>query len=318
MKKYNQLSREQRYAIYLGLQAEMTKTAIARQIGYSISTVCREIKRNTNRFGHYLYKDAHEDAMMRRQRSASNRKTPQHIIKQAVNILVEEDWSPKQISGKLALEGINISHERIYQEIRNDSTGELKKHCRHKMKYRHHTNQKRNTAGKSLIPDRVSIHERPLEANGKRFGDWEMDLVIGKKQASAVLTIIERSTNMFFQTKVESKQPEVVAKAAYRLLLPYKEKVYTITTDNGLEFKNHKWLAKKLRTTVYFTDTYSSWQKGAVENANKIFRQYYPKGTDFNMIQQADLNAIQAKINRRPREKLNFSSPKVEFFKHFL
>ncbi len=69
---------------------------------------------------------------------------------------------------------------------------------------------------------------------------------------------------------------------------------------------------------MYFTDTYSSWQKGAVENANKIFRQYYPKGTDFNMVQQADLNAIQAKINRRPREKLNFSSPKVKFFKHFL
>ena len=101
--------------------------------------------------------------MMRRQRSVSNRKTPQHIIKQAINLLVEEDWSPKQISGKLALEGINISHERIYQEIRKDSTGELKKHCRHKMKYHHHTNQKRNTAGKSLIPDRVSIHERPLE-----------------------------------------------------------------------------------------------------------------------------------------------------------
>lgn len=178
--------------------------------------------------------------------------------------LLVEDWSPKQIFGKLALKGINIRYERIYQEIRNDSTGELKKHCRHKMKYRHHTDQKRNTAGKSLMPDRVSIHELPIEANGKRFGDWEMDLVIGKEQARVVLTIIERSTNMFFQTKVESKQPKVVANAAYRLLLPYKEKVYAITTNNGLEFKNHKWLTKKLRTTVYFTDTYSSWQKGAV------------------------------------------------------
>ena len=130
MKKYNQLSWEQRYAIYLGLQAKMTKTAIARQIGCSISTVCREIKRNTNRFGHYLYKDAHEDAMMRRQRSVFNRKTPLHVLNEAKRLLIEEDWSPKQISGKLALEGIEISHERIYQEIRNDSTGELKKHCR--------------------------------------------------------------------------------------------------------------------------------------------------------------------------------------------
>ena len=318
MKKYQQLSREQRYAIYLGLQAEMTKTAIARQIECSISTVCREIKRNTNRHGHYLYKDAHEDAMMRRERSASNRKIPQYVVKQAIKLLVEEDWSPKQISGKLALEGIHISHERIYQEIRKDQTGELKKHCRHKMKYRHHTHHKTKTAGKSLIPDRVSIHERPIEADGKRFGDWEMDLVIGKEQESAVLTIIERSTNMFFQSKIASKQPNIVAQAAYRLLLPYKEKVYTITTDNGLEFKEHKWLAEKLKTTVYFTDTYSSWQKGAVENANKLFRQYCPKGTDFNLMEQAELDAIQAKINRRPREKLNFSSPKVEFFKHFL
>ena len=318
MKKYQQLSREQRYAIYLGLQAEMTKTAIARQIECSISTVCREIKRNTNRHGHYLYKDAHEDTMMRRERSVSNRKIPQHVVKQAIKLLVEEDWSPKQISGKLALEGIHISHERIYQEIRKDQTGELKKHCRHKMKYRHHTHHKTKTAGKSLIPDRVSIHERPIEADGKRFGDWEMDLVIGKEQESAVLTIIERSTNMFFQSKIASKQPNIVAQAAYRLLLPYKEKVYTITTDNGLEFKEHKWLAEKLKTTVYFTDTYSSWQKGAVENANKLFRQYCPKGTDFNLMEQAELDAIQAKINRRPREKLNFSSPKVEFFKHFL
>lgn len=318
MKKYQQLSREQRYAIYLGLQAEMTKTAIARQIECSISTVCREIKRNTNRHGHYLYKDAHEDAMMRRERSVSNRKIPQYVVKQAIKLLLEEDWSPKQISGKLALEGIHISHERIYQEIRKDQTGELKKHCRHKMKYRHHTHHKTKTAGKSLIPDRVSIHERPIEADGKRFGDWEMDLVIGKEQESAVLTIIERSTNMFFQSKIASKQPNIVAQAAYRLLLPYKEKVYTITTDNGLEFKEHKWLAEKLKTTVYFTDTYSSWQKGAVENANKLFRQYCPKGTDFNLMEQAELDAIQAKINRRPREKLNFSSPKVEFFKHFL
>ena len=73
-----------------------------------------------------------------------------------------------------------------------------------------------------------------------------------------------------------------------------------------------------MEITVYFTDTYSSWQKGAVENANKLFRQYYPKGTDFNLMEQVELDAIQAKINRRPREKLNFSSPKVEFFKHFL
>lgn len=142
-----------------------------------------------------------------------------------------------------------------------------------------------------------------------------MDLVIEKGQKSAVLTMIERKTNMFLQTKLTSKKPDVVAKAAWRLLLPYKANVLTITTDNGSEFMNHQWLTKHIGATVYFADPFCSGQKGAIENANKLFRQYFPKGTDFRLIEQSQFDAIQAKINRRPREKLNFSSPKIEFFK---
>ena len=312
---YKQLSREQRYAIYLGLQEKKTYTAIARQINCSVSTVSREVRRNSNRHGRYLFQNAVELTIVRRERSSSNRKTPNHILKRALNLLIEEDWSPKQISGFLKREGINISHERIYREIRADETGLLKKHCRHKMKYRRHKWHKRKSSGRTLIPNRISIHQRPIEADGIRFGDWEMDLVIEKGQKSAVLTMIERKTNMFLQTKLTSKKPDVVAKAAWRLLLPYKANVLTITTDNGSEFMNHQWLTKHIGATVYFADPFCSGQKGAIENANKLFRQYFPKGTDFRLIEQSQFDAIQAKINRRPREKLNFSSPKIEFFK---
>ena len=312
---YNQLSREQRYAIYLGLQEGKSYTAIARLIKRSVSTVSREVKRNTNRHGRYIFLEAVELTMVRRERSRSNRRIPMHILKEAMALLIDEDWSPKQISGFLRKQGKYISHERIYQEIRADETGEYRRHCRHKLKYIHHKRPKRNTAGKTLIPNRVSIHDRPAEADGKRFGDWEMDLVVGKGQKSAVLTVIERSTNMFFQTKVKSKQPKVVARAAFRLLPPYKQYVRTITTDNGSEFMEHQWLAKRLDTTVYFADPFCSGQKGAVENANKILRQYFPKGTDFRQVEQRELDCIQAKINRRPREKLNFESPVNVFFK---
>lgn len=312
---YKQLSREQRYAIYLGLQEKKTYTAIARQINCSVSTVSREVRRNSNRHGRYLFQNAVELTIVRRERSSSNRKTPNHILKRALNLLIEEDWSPKQISGYLKREGINISHERIYREIRADETGLLKMHCRHKMKYRRHKWHKRKSSGRTLIPNRISIHQRPIEADGTRFGDWEMDLVIGKGLKSAVLTMIERKTNMFLQTKLTSKKPDVVAKAAWRLLLPYKANVLTITTDNGSEFMNHQWLTKHIGATVYFADPFCSGQKGAVENANKLFRQYFPKGTDFRLIEQSQFDAIQAKINRRPREKLNFSSPIIEFFK---
>jgi IS30 family transposase len=246
--------------------------------------------------------------MERRERICINRRTPRWIINKALRLLCEEDWSPKQISGYLKREGISISHERIYQEIRADETGQFKNHCRHKMKYRRHKWHKRKSSGRTLIPNRISIHQRPIEADGTRFGDWEMDLVIGKGQKSAVLTMIERKTNMFLQTKLTSKKPDVVAKAAWRLLLPYKVNVLTITTDNGSEFMNHQRLTKHIGATMYFADPFCSGQKGAIENANKLFRQYFPKGTDFRLIEQCQLEAIQAKINRRPREKLNSSN----------
>ncbi len=313
---YKQLSREQRYAISLGLKENKTLTAIAQLIGCSVSTVSREIKRNSNRHGRYLYQDAQELTRVKRERSSANRRLPKHILKEALTLLQTEDWSPKQISGYLRLKGIKISHERIYQEIRQDASGTLKEHCRHKLKYRKKGKRKRKSSGRTLIPNRVSIHQRPAEADGTRFGDWEMDLVIGKGQKSAVLTIIERKTNMFLQCKLPSKKPDVVAKAAWRLLLPYKDHVLTMTTDNGSEFMNHQWLAKQLDTTVYFADPFCSGQKGAVENANKLLRQYLPKGTDFRLVDQRQLDIIQMKINRRPREKLNFSSPKIEFFKY--
>lgn len=120
---------------------------------------------------------------------------------------------------------------------------------------------------------------------------------------------------MFLQTKLPSKKPEDVEKAVVRLLLPFKKHVYTITTDNGIEFRNHKAIRKALDCTVYFADPYCSGQKGAIENMNKILREYFPKGTVFRQVSQAELNKVQYQINDRPRKKLGFSTPKIEFYK---
>lgn len=314
---YKQLTSEQRSQIFAYQQDGIARKIICERVGISQSTLCRELKRNCGRNGKYTWRLAHRKAMERRERTCLNSRTPSWIVDKALRLLRDEDWSPRQISGFLRRDGINISHERIYQEIRADNSGELKRHCRHKLKYRRHKGHKRKTAGRTLIPNRISIHQRPPEADGSRFGDWEMDLIIGKGQKSAVLTMIERKTNMFLQTKLTSKKPDVVAMAAWRLLLPYKAHVLTITTDNGCEFMNHCWLSDRIGAPVYFTDPFCAGQKGAVENANKLFRQYFPKGTDFRVVEQAVLDCVQAKINRRPREKLLFSSPLVEFFKHF-
>lgn len=252
-------------------------------------------------------------AKEKRERVVHNSALKPGVLKKAIDLLKQKRWSPEQISGYLKKQGICISKERIYQEIRRNP--ELAKYCHHKMKYRRHQAKAYKTAGRSLIPDRVSIHERPKEADGTRFGDWEMDLVIGSDQKSAVLTIIERSKLFFLQKKLPSKRPEDVQKAIVQLLIPYKKHVLTITTDNGMEFRNHKAVCKALDRTVYFADPYCSGQKGAIENANKLLREFFPKGTDFRMVTQQQLNQAQYAINERPRKKLDFSTPKVEFFK---
>ena len=279
----------------------------------SASSISRELRRNSTKRGTYNPTLANEMAKERSERIVRNRALKPGALGRARKLLREKRWSPEQISGCLKKSGIHISKERIYQEIRKNP--ELAKYCHHRMKYRRHRARLYKTAGKSMIPDRVSIHDRPAEADGTRFGDWEMDLVIGAGQKSAVLTVVERSLNMFMQRKLPSKKPADVAAAVIDLLLPYKADVLTITTDNGLEFRDHKDVCKALGCTVYFADPYCSGQKGAVENMNKILREFFPKGTDFRKVSQEDRDQAQYKINARPRKNstllaLNPSSTK--------
>ena len=94
----------------------------------------------------------------------------------------------------------------------------------------------------------------------------------------------------------------------------FRKNVHTITTDNGVEFRDHARIARELNTTVFFADSYASWQKGAIENTNKLIRQYIPKSADFNNITDDYIHSVQLKLNRRPRQKLKFLTPKDVFY----
>lgn len=319
---YKQLTSEQRSQIFVLLQKKTSKKEIARLLGRSESTIRREIKRNSTEKGNYLWDTAHAKALGRRKRTTSNRKKDPAIVWEALDLLKEEEWSPEQISADMRKRGKSISHELIYRYIRADESGELASHCRHKMKYNRHGRENRTTKVKN-IPGRVSIHQRPPEADGKRFGDWEMDTIVGKDGKGAIVTLTERSTNMILMERLpQGKRPEPLADVVIRLLFPYRHTVRSITTDNGSEFCAHQRISKALApkgtknpNIVFFADSYSSWQKGAIENANKLIRQYIPKGTDFSTLSDEFIRKIQHKINRRPREKLDFNSPKNVFFR---
>ena len=314
--KYKQLTSEQRSQISALLQSKTSRKEIAKIVGISQSTLSRELKRNSCRKGkHYGWRKAHEMAMERRERICTNRKIPSWVMNKAIKLLSQEQWSPEQISASLRAEGITISHESIYAYIR--LRPELWVYCRHKLKYNHHITQPKATKATN-IPNRISIHERPAEANGLRFGDWELDLIVGAGQKSCLVTLVERSKTFIMAKPLSTKHHSQVKDAIIQMLFPFRKTsaLKTITTDNGMEFIDHQEFGKALCTTVYFADSYSSWQKGAIENANKLIRQYFPKGTDFRYVTDEQVQEVIAKINRRPREKLNFSTPVKEFFRN--
>lgn len=320
---YHQLTSQQRSQIFALLQRKTPRKEIASIVGCSQSTLSREVRRNSTERGNYLWDKAHAKALVRRKRTTANSAKDPAIVWEALELLKDEDWSPEQISADMKRRGKNISHELIYRHIRSDETGVLASHCRHKMKYNRHGRPDRTTKVRN-IPERVSIHERPVEADGTRFGDWEMDTIVGKDGKGAIVTLTERSTNMILMERLpQGKHPEPLAKVVIRLLFPYRHTIRSITTDNGSEFCAHRMISKALApkgtknpNLVFFADSYASWQKGAIENANKLIRQYIPKGTVFSSLSDRVIRKIQHKINRRPREKLNFKSPKEVFFKH--
>lgn len=314
---YKQLTSVQRYTISVLLQRKCTRKSIAQAIGVSSSTITRELSRNSVTRGLYKWDCAQRKAEKRKRRVPGNRSVKPFVRDMAIDLLKRNQWSPEQISGYLARKGYRISHETIYAFIRKDryeNRGSLYKHCRHRLKHRRRPVGKRVT-----IPDRVSIHRRPPEADGKRFGDFEMDTIVGRNGQGAILTIVERSTSMLFMKILKhGKDAGELARAAISLLAPYRGLIRTITTDNGKEFCSHKAIAKGLGTTVYFTDPYSSWQKGAIENANGLIRQYIPKSSPIKHLKDRDIDEIAAKINTRPRKKLDFSTPIEEFFNYLL
>ena len=310
---YKQLTSEQRYTISVLLQNRTKQKDIAKAINVSASTVSREIRRNSGVRRHYNWETAQANAVQTRRRKPGNRSVDKDVMEEAKRLLITEQWSPEQISGVLAKDGKYISHETIYRMIRKDKAegGTLYKHCRHKLKHR-----TRPVGGKRIsIPNRTSISERPTEADDKRFGDFEMDTIVGRGNHGAIVTLIERSTNMLFMRKLKNgKNAKELARTVIHLLSPFKDHIKSITTDNGTEFACHEMITKSLGVTIYFADPYASWQKGAIENANGLIRQYVPKKETFEHISQQQITKYSKKINMRPRKKLDFKTPQDCFY----
>ncbi len=312
--KNKQLTSVQRYQLDVLLRTGISKKEISAMLDTDRSTIYREIKRNSSKRV-YSAKNAQIYCDERKERYGRPRILTDQMELHIRQKITTEQWSPKQIVGQA--ETINMAmvcHERIYQLIRQDKKdgGTLWKHTRHKLKHR----KRPVGTNKICIKNRVSIDQRPaIVDNQERYGDWEIDTIIGENQKGAILTITERKSGFLFMEKLEfGKNSQQLAKTLVKILLPYKNYVHTITSDNGTEFADHQYIAKKLSADFYFAHPYSSWERGLNENTNKLIRQYIIKGSNFNLYDNEFITLIQNKLNRRPREKLKFKTPTKIFY----
>jgi len=310
-----QITREQRYQIEAYLKAGKSKDFIANHLSVNRSSIFREVKRNSHKRGSYSAYHAQVLCDERKERLKRNRSFDQAKENLIKDYLEREQWSPEQIVGHCKKNGVDmVSHERIYQYIRQDKEqgGSLFKHLRHRLKHR-----KRPVGGKHApIKDRTSIDDRPEAINSKqRFGDWEIDTIIGKERKGAIVTLVERTTSFLMMRKLPNgKNAESLADIVINMLAPYKNMTHSITSDNGTEFAEHLKISKGLDIDFFFAHPYSSWERGLNEYTNKLIRQYIPKKSKFESVNERYVAEIQYKINRRPRKKLEFNTPKYLFF----
>lgn len=298
----------------------MNKAQIASMIGVHKSTVTRELQRNSYLdTRNYYPKHAHERAARRRRAAASRfrRRVPSTVYETARELLVGMQLSPEQIVGHCRRNGIRMcSHETLYKWIWRDKRrgGDLYRHLRHHgRKY-----AKRGAVNNSraFIKDAVDISERPAEVEARgRFGDFEVDTIVGKNHQQHILTIVERKVRKVWLRRLREPSARETVKMMVDALSPLVpgRLVKTITSDNGSQFSHHKKISKELRADFYFARPYHSWERGTNENTNGLVRQYIPKSADFNCYSDEDLRKIEDKLNNRPRKILNFATPNEVF-----
>lgn len=301
------------------MQAGECPAQIAKILDVNRSTVTREIERNSVD-GKYLYEKAEMLAQGRQHEAHVHYRYGQQLWDE-IGGMIRQGMSPEQVCGRLRKLGREApSAECIYQYI-----WEMKSHGDDlytflRCKGKKHRSRGRKNDRRGTIRNRRGIELRPPIVDlKKRFGDLEIDTMIGKNKKGALLTINDRAGGYVWIRKLNGKNAEELADATIKALRPLKKLgvLHTITSDNGKEFASHEKIAKKLKIDFYFARPYCSCDRGANENTNGLIRQYIPKGTDLDEISEDYVDDIQQKLNDRPRKRLDYMTPREYIFNKF-
>lgn len=312
-KEFTGLSDAERSEISILLQRDCSLREIAKALGRSPNTVSYEVKKNSVDGVYEPVKAKAKSRAARRSRRYQWRKIEHNPGLRAFVIekLETHDWSPDAIAGYLRNEQSvlpTVGKDQIYAWLYS-AYGQP--YCQHLLSQRYkpkHRNE--NKTDRVMIPDRISITERPLSVEDRQeAGHWEGDTVVSGKRTrskAALAVAQERTTRLIGATLIPNLRPASFTTATNGMLA--NRHVLTLSLDNGIENKQHQGITAATGADVYFCDPYSSYQKGGVENANKMLRRYLPKGCDLGNYTQAQVDDFVAKINNKPRRCLGYKS----------
>lgn len=319
MGKYRRLDLDERESISRYLADNKNLAEIAVHLGRSKSTISRELKqagmtKKTYRAIYAQFESSIKQTVPKKKSKIASNHTLQEYIHEHLRLY----WSPEQIAQELRLlysdnMAMRVSHETIYTYIYILARGSLKEELKSYLRQRRRLRQKRglNHQKRGVIKDIVSIEERPEEVADRIIpGHWEGDLIMGRHHASALGTLVERTTRTTILVPLKKKDAVSVRRAFTRELkrLPRQMKI-SLTYDRGSEMAEHRLFTKQTRIKVYFAHPYCPWERGTNENTNGLIRQFFPKGTNFREVSFKKIKHVQDLLNGRPRKVLSYQTP---------
>ncbi len=285
---------------------------MAEPLGRDVSPISRELSRHHGQRG-----DRHQPAQGKatsRRREASAvpwKMTPERWA--VVEDRLQAGWSPEQIAGRSRQQGeVMAGREWIYPSVRADrpAGGDLDRCLRRRGKPP--KGRGGRPAGRGHLPGRVDIAERPVDWGGQ-VPDWELDLIIGVMHRGDLISWGDRASKFMGLIGVAGKTAAAVTEAIVRWMGPIRGRGHTGTADNGQEFAGHREIAAALGADLDFATPNHSWERGLNEHTNGLVRQSFPKGTDFRQVTASQVQAVEERINRRPRKVLGVRTPEEVF-----
>ena len=323
MGHYEQLSLEERCTIARLQEAGQSCRQIAAALDRSASTICRELKRNSGAQVGYRPSWAEKQAWARRWRGS--RLARQADLREVVLQRLAQGHSPEQVAGRLQLERgravlcAESIYRFIYAQIRRNGDTDWRHYLPRRKYKRGYRRPGRDRSPLRLIPQRISLAERPLEVSQRDAGGhWEADLMLFSDPGGVLLVAQERASRLLFIRRQHSKAATPIVRELQRnfALLPPALR-QTVTFDNGAEFSHHQQLHTQLQMQTYFCDTQAPWQKGGIENAIGRLRRLLPRKVHPSRLTQSSLDTLTQRHNHTPRKCLGFQTP-AEIFSSML